>query len=63
MGGVTSGGEFPFGLHVLVRDVLAEGDCEGGRLCVANLLVAALVYLLEEVARWLVQWRHVAPLP
>jgi hypothetical protein len=42
--------------------VLAEGDCERGGLRVADLLVAALVDLLEEVPRWLVQGRHVATL-
>jgi len=61
--GVTSGGQFPFGLHVLVGDVLAEGDGERGGLRVPDLLVAAFVDLLEEVAGGLVQRRHIAPLP
>lgn len=41
--------------------MLAEGDSEGCGLCVADLLVAALVDLLEEVAARLVQRCHVPP--
>lgn len=44
-----------------MRDVLAEGDGQRGWLRVADLLVAALVDLLEEVAGGLVQRSHVAP--
>lgn len=45
-----------------MRDVLAECHSKGGRLRVANLLVTALVNLLEKVAGRLVQRSHVAPL-
>lgn len=43
-------------------DVLAEGDRQRGGLRVPDLLVAAVVDLLEEVAGGLVQGRHIAPL-
>lgn len=58
----TSGGEFAFGFHVFMGDVFAEGDCEGGGLGVADLLVAAIADFFEVVAGGLVQGGHVAAL-